>query len=538
MTGSTALPGLYRRLLRRFGTTFSERVYALLTLVCIAIGIALRTRGMFGKNPLPFWLDEASWAVFLVEVPLTEQSIRPIGFMAVSRVLGAISMSEPMLRSLSWAAGIATAVLAPFLARRLFDSKASRLLFVAVLALHPGAIDLAREFKPYAVSLFVHALLLFAALRYVRDRRRSSLVFALCVLPLAVLFAQDTVFAYPGAFLVMGIAALRAGLHRQLAAIAGGAVLTIGVVLTLYFVMWSRMPESDRSDFWGKKYSVFYIPDERRPEHTFGAWLSGKYTEMITLPGLRRTRWGSEHLDRSQLKVLRGIDEGIWVVLHGLGLVVLVWRRKYTEGVLLVLPIAVLIAFNVLGYWPLGAFRTNLFLVAYMAGIAATALDRPRPEKTPWAAPVPAIVLVLAPFFAFERNYHADKLYFGFSSDFPKTLEKLARFGSNERRTHMLLTTWSCGPWKYYTELHPETSRAVGRNALERFETECLWTVEELRDRLGKDLRKPGDRRLVLASRNGMERTRSRQGWARKVNVRKLRPSGHSLQLYELKRTR
>lgn len=525
------------RLLRPSGTGAPSRLFVLLTLGCVVLGIALRTRGMF-VDPLPLWLDEASWAVYLVEQPLTEQLIRPLGFMAVSRVLAAISMSEPMLRSLSWAAGIGTVLLAPFLARRLFESRAARLLFVAVLALHPGAIDLSREFKPYAVGLFLHALLAFVALRYVQNGRRASLVLALSVLPLAVLFAQDTLFAYPGVFLVMGIAALRAGRFRQLTAIVGGAVVTLGVVLTLYIAMWSRMPESDRSEFWGKKYSVFYLPDARRPEHTYASWFVDKYGEMVTLPGLRRARWASAHLDGSQIRTLRGMDEAIWVVLHGLGLFVLVRRRRYTEGLLLVTPLAVLIAFNGLGYWPFGAFRTNLFVLAYMAGIAGMALDRPRNASTRWAVPVPALVLVLVPFFAFERDFHRNKLYFGFSSDFPRTLQKLARFGKEGRPAPVLLTTWSCGPWKYYTELHPRTSRRLGRKVLERFEPECLENMADLQLRLRAELQKRGDRALVLASRKGLARTQHRQPWSRRVKVRELRASGRSLQLYELRRRR
>jgi hypothetical protein len=37
------------------------------------------------------------------------------------------------------------------LARRLFESTAARLLFITILALHPKAIDFAKEFKPYSV---------------------------------------------------------------------------------------------------------------------------------------------------------------------------------------------------------------------------------------------------------------------------------------------------------------------------------------------------------------------------------------------------
>ena len=57
-------------------------------------------------------------------------------------VFGAAELSY---RFLPWLGGIATALLAPVVASRLFSSRAARFLMVVVIALHPSAIDLARD---------------------------------------------------------------------------------------------------------------------------------------------------------------------------------------------------------------------------------------------------------------------------------------------------------------------------------------------------------------------------------------------------------
>ncbi|HEY8945561.1 MAG TPA: hypothetical protein VIM73_14935, partial [Polyangiaceae bacterium] len=140
---------------------------AALTALCVLLGVALRSRG----NSTPLWLDEATWAVFLLENPITDQLIRPIGFMALSKWLAdALSPSEAVLRLLPWTAGVLTALLSPLLARRMFVAPSARLLFVAAMCLHAVAIDFAKEFKPYSVSLFFHVGLLLVAFNYVTVR--------------------------------------------------------------------------------------------------------------------------------------------------------------------------------------------------------------------------------------------------------------------------------------------------------------------------------------------------------------------------------
>src|SRR5437762_13922723 len=97
----------------------------------MALGIGLRARG-FLFSTMALWQDEAGWAIRLIDKPLIDNIIRPIGFMAVTRLLvRALGPSETVFRSLPWLAGVGTVLMAPFVARRLFRSSASRLLFVS-----------------------------------------------------------------------------------------------------------------------------------------------------------------------------------------------------------------------------------------------------------------------------------------------------------------------------------------------------------------------------------------------------------------------
>src|SRR5215207_3360004 len=138
-SGSGLAEGLWS-LLRRLGA----RDLTWWTMAALVwVGIVLRARGMWFGRTISLWEDEAAWAMWLIDLPLREHVIRSIGFMAVSKGLVTLfSASEQVLRFVPWCAGAGAVVLAPFVAKRLCRSVAGQLLFVAVLALHPSAIDL------------------------------------------------------------------------------------------------------------------------------------------------------------------------------------------------------------------------------------------------------------------------------------------------------------------------------------------------------------------------------------------------------------
>ncbi|HWP05063.1 MAG TPA: hypothetical protein VNN72_04945, partial [Polyangiaceae bacterium] len=184
---------LRRRAQSRWEQARRDPVLYAFTTVLVLLGLFLRVRGyLFQRHG--FWLDEAAWAGLLMKRPLVTLLIRPIGFMSLSKVLALwLGPSEVVLRGISWVAGILTLLLAPALSRRLYRAPMARLLFVAVLALHPAAIDLAKEFKPYSASLCGHLVVLFCVLRYLATQRARDLALALVAALVANLFAQDLV---------------------------------------------------------------------------------------------------------------------------------------------------------------------------------------------------------------------------------------------------------------------------------------------------------------------------------------------------------
>jgi hypothetical protein len=451
------------------GAPLGERVVAFLTAAFVVVGLLLRARGYLW-NPTAFWLDEASWAMNIVEQPLLELCIRPIGFMWVSRELARVfSLSEPVLRFMPWFAGMATVVMAPALARRLFVNPAARLLFVAIIALHPVAIDFSKEFKPYSISLTLHLLLMLLTLRYLDTRRGRDLAWLLAAATLGGLFAQDLVFAYPGVFLLSGWTSLGLG-RRHVIAVVSVAGLIIAILLLQYHFSWSKNPPSD-TRVWGNKYNVFY-----EGRHSYAAWVQARHESMAEFPAFRHKFWQGGFLTGRRADFAREVDNGLWICLHLLGLLVIaIWRRQ--RAILLVLPVALVWLFNFLRLWPIGAFRANLFIVGYMSAIACMAFDAPRREVAKLVDAIPAFVIVLAPFLFLDAYWSNHKQALTYASEFPKVVRTLLRvklMTDGAVREPLVLDRRSCDPFRYYTEFHPSFSKQFNGAVHAAFDTRCV----------------------------------------------------------------
>jgi 4-amino-4-deoxy-L-arabinose transferase-like glycosyltransferase len=456
-----------------FEGTRLESALRITTALVVLVGLWLRTRGFF-FSPLSLWLDEASWAIRLMERPLVDDLIRPIGFMAVTRALARVfGPSEVVLRFLPWCAGFATTLMAPALGKRLFRSGAARLLFVCVLSLHPAAIDLSKEFKPYAIGLALHVALVLLALTYCESGKRRDLIAVLALACVAVLFAQDALFAYPGLFLVLAISAFKARRLRHLGAVALSAAVALAVVVGLYVFVWSQLDHTKEEAYWGKKYDVFYEADKSKDDKL--DWIARHYAAVAAAPGSRRSLWTSARYPEKKLAELRSFDGIVWILLHMAGLTFIVRTRKFREALLLVLPLDVAVAFNALGFWPLGDFRTNLFVLVYAAAIAAFGVER-HARRVIWADFIPAGFLVLAPLFAFERTWHARKTMDTMTTDYPGAMRMLIHLqkpGFSGRPERLVLDQWTCEPWRYYTTYHPTYSHELAAELARRFTASC-----------------------------------------------------------------
>jgi hypothetical protein len=455
------------------------RWYRILIVVCLVGGLVLRMRG-FLYSGRPFWVDEADWALHLLKRSLLKPSIRPIGFVALTRFLVlTFGAHDVVLRLVPFLSGIGTLLLSVPLAEKLLPNRASRLLFVGTLAFHPVAIDYSKEYKPYSCSLFLHLLCALFAVRYLRDGRWPSLVFGMLTGFLGLWFAQDLIFALPGFYLVALAFALRRRNLRQVGALALGAVTTVALLLGLYFFFWRQLDTGNgtvETTFWGHKYDVFHNPASAEG---LLHWIGRKYVELAEFPSARREQWHPDALfGAATVSAFSALYAGLWLLLHGLGLFVLVRQRRFSTLTLLGAPIVTLLGFNLFGFWPFGPFRTNLFLLLDVAAIAAFGVTAVKPlvEKE-------ALALALAvalPFLVFERDWHAHKRWAGDSDFFDVTRALVAMQGDHQAGSEpLVLDYYSCAVFRYYLSLNPDHPRL--RQDLEnRFTIKCTTGADAI----------------------------------------------------------
>jgi Dolichyl-phosphate-mannose-protein mannosyltransferase len=425
----------------------------------ILLGWVLRTRGVLWDGTFGFWNDEASWAMRLLERPLSEHLIRPPLFMGLTRLsVAVLGKTEFAYRLLPWLAGMATPVVGMYLARRALVRPGARVLLVGILALSEGSIDFSKEFKPYAIGILLHLLLPFLVLRWCRTGARKDLIWACAALPAGVLFCQDVIFLYPGLFLVMAVETLRARAFKQLYLVAGFGVLTAAFVAGMYFGFWRRIEKDRAEDYWGSRYGVFFIP--KRASDSYVRWVEGKYTDVMAMPNQRRAHWEPVRLTGRPFHELDAAYGTAWLLLHLLGIANVLSQRRWKEALCFWSPLLVCVLFNFLGFWPFGAFRTNQFLIAETSVLAALGVDW-RADNSRVRLFLPAVVLLVLPLVFFEKVWASRKL----QSPSTRVLEVIGKLDQWQREVPGPEKKWlfmdhhSCQPFSFYTKYHPQGKR-------------------------------------------------------------------------------
>jgi len=311
--------------------------------------------------------------------------------------------------------------------------------------------------------------LILLALRYVETVAARDLGVVLGVAFVGCLFAQDLLFAFPGVFFVVGWEAYRKR-RSHLVWIAGGAAAVIVLLVGQYFLLWRNMPK-DGSEYWGNKYNVFYTGKQGA---SYLRWSLERYRDMTGFPGIRRNFWAEGGVTFEFRQKLRDADRVVWLAMHLMGLMILGWQRRWREAALIVLPLGVLWVFNAIGLWPMGAFRTNIFAIAYTTAIAAMAFDVPDSRRARWLAPLPTLIVVIAPLVAFEQVWHARKQAFTYDSRFSKLVERMVELRQSRDKAPIILDRRSCAPWRFYTKFHPVTSAAFGEKLAASYDAHCL----------------------------------------------------------------
>lgn len=441
------------------GPPGSGPVEQLALAVLVAAGWFFRSRGVLFGEPIEMWIDEADWAMRMFERPLAEHMIRPPGFVLFARLSASLfGGTEFAFRLLPWLAGMATPVVAVLLARRFLKVAAARVLFVAVLCLSLLPIDFSKEFKQYSIGILIQLVLPLLALRWVASKARRDLLLVCVATPLCLFFSQDVMFLYPGLFLALALETWKTKDYRQLGIVCASGATAALIVVGMYLAVWSRIPKGKAEEHWGRRYDVFYLEPGRpnATEQTRAAWLASKYAGMAAFPGNRRSFWREGWVSKAIYEPLSDVDYDVWLLLHGMGLVTLAYKRRWRETLLFWSPVLVVTVLNQLGRWPLGAFRVNLFLIPGMAAVMCTAFEWYKPAQAKLLSLLPALLLVVTPMVLFERYWHARKQ----GQDAAAVLFMLHALEDKRPgaagRERLYMDSHACSPFQYYTRYHPE----------------------------------------------------------------------------------
>jgi 4-amino-4-deoxy-L-arabinose transferase-like glycosyltransferase len=459
--------------------------YRVALVALILIGIYLRSR-RYWIDPLGLWVDEATWGIRLFRRSLTQLEFRPIGYMALTKLIVTVYSDERTLRLLSYVAGVASLLLTADLSKYLFKSRLVRVLCVAVVAYNPLLIDMAREFKPYSVEFCVHLGLLWLFVRWRASRSRGWLAALLACSALAFPFAYNVVFLLPGLFTLLGYTFLREKAYRALVVTVCAAIAAIALMAAIYVSALRGTTEDSggsTEQFWGHKYDVFYLPTALLPSSVAGhvSWLARKYGDLAAFPGSHGNRQltASAGVTEATSKLAR-IGSRAWLFLHGLGLLaLLLYRRQWL--LLLLGPLLMSMLFNALSLWPFGAFRTNVFLLAYVILIPMFSLDVLLTARIVMARLAGALgsALLLVTNLSTGFEPHIRKHFFSTQTEMTSLVEHMAAvraqqpIGLRRHATPVVLDSYSCAPFIFEAAYNDSAKRAVG-SFLKDIDVRCM----------------------------------------------------------------
>lgn len=444
----------------------AQRLYWLAMALSLLLGIFLRLNGYLGQR-VSLWLDEALWAPRFVDWPLLKLGIRPIGFVWLTRVLiNTFGATEIWLRFLPNLGALVSLALMPYVASRLLQTPALRVLLVLLFAIHPALVDFANEFKPYSFEVLVHLVPIVLYLRYEQTQRLGYLYALLAYLPLGFLLAYNLAFAFPGALLLCLLVAWRHPAKRRLLAVTvlGGALCAVTVGATYKLALSTVTKQEKTENYWGKKYDVFYRDAADDGESRLG-WTLSKHADLAAMIGLRRQLWSDPGpLPERAAREIGTVDRWLWLVLSGAGLWAL-WRNERRLLLLLAAPMLTLTLANLVGKWPLGAFRTNLFTAVYLFPLPLVGLELCRNQNRDLGRALLGGVLAccVLPGFLFGFDWHGHKRTWTRDHYQREVIEKLyelrqrqLRENPNLGRARLILDLHTHESYDYYLGTHPE----------------------------------------------------------------------------------
>jgi len=368
----------------------------------ILAGVWIRV--VIGLNRPGLWADEVDWFTRFSTTQELELSIRAPGYLLLHQVLFQdvfSTVTELRIRIVSVISGVLFLPLFTLVVYRLFRSAWLTLIGALLSSFNVALASFTHEFKPYMVDLFLHTAWFYAAI-LVEDKRRAAYV-GTSVLIVACLFSYSAVplLGFQFVYLVYLHGTRKIG---RVPFVASGAMVLValGAFLLAYA---AKFAESSPPGYWAHKYGVFY--SGQYDAMSVGRWMLEKISTYLTYPLNVFSEPAAE-------EYVRGYPSGFGFIEHaGLGmlacsLALAFWLRHRWDDPRLI-PIYLLGGYTVAGamrIWPLGYFRTNVFLFLYAALALLGCLD-----STTRFVRLGAVILVLTPFAIFTlRNPIGEKI--------------------------------------------------------------------------------------------------------------------------------
>ena len=358
------------KLQRKIKTFLDEKTGNELFFICslfltVILGIVFRSQGYF-NGTTSLWLDEAEWVYKLLDRSLLKNAlIRPIGFLVATKFLISIVNNEITLRLMAYSASILAIPLMYLIAKEVFKSKLTVFLAVFTVSFNPVFINFAKEFKPYSLELSLHLLLLCLVLWYIKFKTTRLLYLVLSMSFVILFFAYNIVFLYPSLFLIILCEAYKEKKPRKIFFSLSTVLVLVGLLYVLYDSLWSNLDIGKARIYWGEKYNVFCLSSNITD---CAQWIFQKYLSLVERSGTATIFWDINFYGYGIIKV------ALWIA-HCIGLVAFVFKRKWEYVVLVVVPIALIVSANILGLWPFGAFRVNMFMFCYFVIISLYGID-------------------------------------------------------------------------------------------------------------------------------------------------------------------
>jgi hypothetical protein len=376
--------------------------YAVAVVLTIGVGMYFRTVGVF-TDRFSFWLDEAVWAQLVTQTDWYRHAIRPLGYLATSRLLVHLYDTELPLRMLAYVPGMLSLVLFLLVLRASFSSRPLLVAGLLIVATHPALIEYSREYKPYALSVCVHLALVLSTLRYIQVPSSGRLALAAGLACVSPLWAVDAVFALPAVFALLFARAYRDRAWRHMHALGVLVIVALTITISLYAFIWHTEAGIARA-YWGHKYGVFHFAGESEP--TPSAWLWDKTRSLVLQATMADQNFA---IPLEPMVLLGAFFAAVPLAL---------WRRE-SLAILLAVPIGAALVFHLAGLWPWGPFRANQFLVIYIVPLTLLSFDLlGRGSRDPFVSMGVAAValLLIAAHFPTDLAAYEGKRFPGHSS--------------------------------------------------------------------------------------------------------------------------